>query len=372
MGGYAPGVTGEQRWVCYGVALVFTTFYWIFGRVIILAVRSRLPEPEQVVRRMVWTLPLAAGMTFAVTVGVGSMLRYLGVGLDEMVPSFTFKLLMAFTLVMSIMFIYEIIYFGAKYKQANLDRESLARRNSQSQLAALRRQMNPHFLFNSLNTLANVIPEDSRKATLFTQRLSAVYRRILEWRHREIIPLGEEVTALRDYVFLLQTRFEDKLTVAWSLDEMLVNKDDGPPEISESIGGRGARVHPPRWGVGGDEEQWWNELPAVLRHRYVVPLSLQLLVENAVKHNVVSHAHPLRIDVHFGPDYVTVRNALRRRARREASTGWGLDNLKTQYALLSEREVRVYQTDEYFAVGIPLLDEPSVEKRLSRLAETVN
>ncbi|MEM6772335.1 MAG: sensor histidine kinase, partial [Bacteroidota bacterium] len=191
---------------------------------------------------------------------------------------------------------------------------------------------NPHFLFNSLNTLVNIIPEDTEKATLFTQRLAAVYRRILEYRHKELIPLTEELAALQDYVFLMQTRFEDKLRVEWCIVE----------------NGAGTQVQ-------CEDEIAVSTIPHYLRHHRIVPLSVQLLVENAIKHNVISSEHPLVIRITLDDDCITVCNQLRLRERKLTSTGWGHENLRERYRAITQEEVLIEATDDTYTVRLPIL-----------------
>ena len=209
--------------------------------------------------------------------------------------------------------VYETIYFFTKYRRGAIERERLARSNMQSQLSALRQQINPHFLFNSLNTLSSIIPEDPQKATQFTQRLSSVYRRLTENRHETFIPLRDELAALKDYTFLLQTRFEDKLKV-------LV------------------------------------EVPEVYMSSLIPPLSLQLLLENVVKHNVLTQVDPIQVKLRVDGDFLIVSNNLKPRLRKEdRSTGLGLQNIQQRYELLSQKQVRIEAGPKFFSVYLPII-----------------
>lgn len=336
-GGSSPGLTMEESLICYGIALGFTLTYWVTSRFAVLQFRSIFPQEELTVKRILIMLPV---LLMIVTV-----ISLLGTEWIEMIesrelipePPLFYKVVMSYTLVIMVLAIYEGVFFFTKYRQSTIERERLARENMQSQLAVLKQQMNPHFLFNSLNTLVNIIPEDRYKATLFTQRLSAVYRRILEWRHKELITLEEEVQALQDYVFLMQTRFEDKLEVCWYF-------------------GAGTRVQ-----CEGDGQS--IELPVAVRSYRVVPLSVQLLVENAIKHNVVSTDHPLRIDISLANNRITVRNPLNLRTGRALdSTGWGHQNLKARYEMVTEAPVVIRQTAEIYEVSIPVFPVKSAAR----------
>ncbi|WP_083926202.1 sensor histidine kinase [Neolewinella persica] len=336
-GGATPGISMWESANCYGISLTFTTLYWVVGRLATLNFRRRLPEQHQTAQRIVATLGVLAIIVVLMSALVEPVLKNVlpEQGIPD--PPLSYKIVMAYTLVVMVLAMYEGIYFFTKFKESLLVQERLAKDNMQAQLSVLKQQMNPHFLFNSLNTLVNIIPEDAGKATLFTQRLSSVYRRILEWRHKELITLEEEVRALQDYVFLMQTRFEDKLSVCWTFGA-------GTPVQCE---GEGQALI----------------LPAEFRNYRVVPLSVQLLVENAIKHNVVSHEFPLRIDIVLAGNRITVSNELQLRTSQQLnSTGWGHQNLKARYEMVTEDPIIITETDERFEVSIPVFPVKQVRR----------
>lgn len=328
-GGGNPGLSLTDSMVCYGISIAFTTTYWGFCRFIVLSFRTRYPQEEQTVKRILLMLPALLVIVTVVDLVGGYLLGLIEGFVLMPEPPRVYTIVMSYTLVIMVLAIYEWVFFFTKYRQSSLDRERLAKENMHSQLAVLKQQMNPHFLFNSLNTLVNIIPEDSSKATLFTQRLSACYRRILEWRHKELITLQDEVQALQDYIFLMQTRFEDKLSVRW-------------------YWGAGTQVQ-----CEGEDQR--VDVPAEYRGYRIVPLSIQLLVENAIKHNIVSQDEPLRIDITFANNRITVSNSLNLRSGRSLdSTGWGHQNLKARYEMVTEAEVSIRQTKELYEVSIPV------------------
>lgn len=194
----------------------------------------------------------------------------------------------------------------------------LQKQRIESHYEELKSQINPHFLFNSFNTLVAMIEETPADAVTYTEKLSDLFRNILHYRDRETIPISEELDLLEDYLFLLDKRFGNKLRV---------NVD-----LSGSSG-------------------------------YIVPLSLQLLVENAIKHNVVSAGQPLSISVTPNENgrYVCVQNPRQQKLRKEPSTGFGLQSLSERYALLTSREVVVEDTKETFRVCIPVIPSPSTK-----------
>jgi LytS/YehU family sensor histidine kinase len=208
--------------------------------------------------------------------------------------------------------IYESKYFMSELKKSVEEKELLKRESLNAQLDALRTQINPHFLFNNLNTLTAIIPEDADTAVKFVQQLSKVYRHILEVKDEPCIPLKEELSVLNSYAFLLQTRFGKNLSIRVDIpEEMLVQK--------------------------------------------VPPLSLQLLLENAIKHNIVSEDHPLFIHIYAKDDRLVVSNNLQLKKQVSESMGIGLDNIHRRSRMLTEKVVEVIAGPEKFIVTIPLI-----------------
>lgn len=202
-------------------------------------------------------------------------------------------------------------------RDRQLRRESLLQKQRiESQYEALKSQINPHFLFNSFNTLVAMIEEAPADAVTYTEKLSDLFRNVLQYRDQETIPLKEELDLLADYLFLLDKRFGDKLRVTIQLD-----KTTG----------------------------------------FIVPLSLQFLLENAIKHNVVSKKLPLHVRIGVSEDgkHICVHNPIQPKLRKEPSTGFGLLSLKERYAMLTRQKMLIEETDEYFRVCIPILLSPT-------------
>lgn len=212
-----------------------------------------------------------------------------------------------------------IVFFESLYNMYALNisqkkQEQLMRQNAESQLEILKNQVKPHFLFNSLNTVVSIIPDEPEKAIDYIQRLSKVYRYILEIKDNKLIPIQDELDCIHDYVYMLQIRFGENLQFDLN-EEGLSNKS------------------------------------------HIVPLSLQLLVENAVKHNIISNKKPLHIKIEKGiDDNLLVINNLQVKSQKMPSTGIGLTNIKSRYEILTDRKVEIKETTEDFIVSIPLLD----------------
>jgi len=205
--------------------------------------------------------------------------------------------------------------FLLNWKEALVEAERLKKEQISARYEALKSQVNPHFLFNSLNVLASLVHKDAEQAEQFIRRLSTVYRYILESREQEVVPLAEELTILHAYLFLMETRFGASLQTDIRLPE-----------------------------------------PA---NGQVAPLTLQMLVENALKHNEASKSHPLRIEIYAENGYITVRNNLQPKNALPESTGIGLENISARYQILSGKPVLISDNDGHFSVKIPLIPEPT-------------
>lgn len=177
----------------------------------------------------------------------------------------------------------------------------------------LKSQVNPHFLFNSLNTLVDLIDEDAPRATDYTIHLAAMYRTLLSFRDKELISIKEELALLEHYTFVQKCRFGDALRIEIDIVDYVAEKYK------------------------------------------IVPLALQLLVENAIKHNEVSKANPLKILISLTGYEIIILNQLRPKISQEKGEGFGISNLQSRYRLLADREIEIKQENNNFIVKLPLL-----------------
>jgi LytS/YehU family sensor histidine kinase len=200
--------------------------------------------------------------------------------------------------------------FLYNWRETAITAEALQKESIRSQYESLKSQVNPHFLFNSLNALTNLVYEDPDKAVKFIKQLSEVYRYVLETRDKELVPLEEELKFLEAYLFLQRIRFGSKLKV--DID---------------------------------------------LRGEYkVAPLVLQMLIENAIKHNVISEENPLSIRLYQENGWMIVENnRLVKKTLPEESTGVGLANIRSRYAYFSDKPVHVDTEGGKFIVKLPVL-----------------
>ena len=203
------------------------------------------------------------------------------------------------------------VLFFKNWKESAVQQEFLKRQQLALQYETLKSQVNPHFLFNNLNSLTSLINSNPDKAIDFVKKLSEVYRYVLDQKNHEFAALSDELKFVESFVYLHKIRFGDNLQV--QID-----------------------VNP--------------------QHYKVIPLSVQLLVENAIKHNEISDQKPLSIRIYSKDDYLVVENKLQKKSGSEGS-GTGLQNISARYGFFSDRNVIIGFNTENFRVSIPLLTD---------------
>jgi len=198
-----------------------------------------------------------------------------------------------------------------RYRKSLAELEKFRKENAEYQFEMLKLQLNPHFLFNSLNVLSSLVYEDQAKSAEFIRRLSDVYRYVLDNRNKELVTLREEMEFIRAFTFLQGLRFKGMIDFRFNINDSLLD-------------------------------------------RKIAPMTLQLLVENAVKHNVASRKMPLWIEVVTGENDIIITNNLQPK-EEQAGTGVGLKNIISRYKFLSGRKVQIINENLVFKVVIPLI-----------------
>lgn len=236
--------------------------------------------------------------------------------------------LSSFLISMLVALLFYAAYYYKYNKEKQVKEQKIIAGSASARFDALKNQLDPHFLFNSLNVLTSLIEEDPDQAQKFTTSLSKVYRYVLEQKNKDLVTVDEELNFARTYVRLLKMRFEDSIVF----------------EIPEKSSIPDARI---------------------------VPLSLQLLLENAVKHNVVTSTKPLHIKVYEEGGMLVVSNNLQEKQVVKKSSGVGLQNIKQRYAILTDREVIIHKTISDFSVSLPMLTQKYsiVESQQSHIEE---
>ena len=204
------------------------------------------------------------------------------------------------------------IYFYKAYNENKVKEQKIIAGTANAKFESLKNQIDPHFLFNSLNVLSSLIEENPENAQRFTTSLSKIYRYVLEQKDKELVSVAEELAFAKTYMNLLKMRFENSL---------------------------------------------FYEMPTteISAEAKVVPLSLQLLLENTVKHNVVSEQRPLHIRICVEGDYLAVQNDYQKKEVLQERQGVGLQNIINRYGIITKRKVLIVQNEETFTVKIPIL-----------------
>jgi hypothetical protein len=223
-----------------------------------------------------------------------------------------YNYIMALAIVLIASLFFHAFYFYKALQDTKIREQKIIAGTASAKFDALKNQLDPHFLFNSLNVLTSLIEEDPKQAQRFTTALSKVYRYVLEQKNKDLVLVDEELDFARTYMKLLTMRFEDGIDF----------------EIPEQASNPEARI---------------------------VPLSLQLLLENAVKHNVVTSSKPLKIKVFEENGNLVVLNNLQEKPVVKRSSGVGLRNIQQRYSILSNRKLNIIKTASEFSVQLPIL-----------------
>ncbi len=209
--------------------------------------------------------------------------------------------------------LHAILFFFREYRIKFTEAEEQKRISAQAQLQAIKSQVNPHFLFNNLNVLSGMLIRDNPGANRFIEEFSKVYRYILNSQDKELVEVEKELAFIKPYVYLLQQRYPD-----------------------------GLQVH--------------ITIPDQYYSCYIIPVALQMLIENAIKHNAISRNSPLHIEVlASGSGTLTVRNNRQPRRSVEQSNKIGLKNIAKRYEMVCGRQIHIHMTQEVFEVNLPLL-----------------
>lgn len=198
----------------------------------------------------------------------------------------------------------------------NKTKEKLAaaqQAKAEMELKTLQQNIEPHFLFNNLNVLSSLIESNPGKANLFLTRLAELYRYILQTQNLEIVPLKDELAFAENYVYLLQERFGDAYNFSWETAKNANN------------------------------------------NQMIIPVALQTLIENAVKHNAGNPKQPLRILIKLNGNFITVENDLRKKSQTRPTAQTGLQNLKNRYVFLTDAPIEISENAQTFTVKLPLI-----------------
>lgn len=325
---YNRNDSGEERfgfWTIYLLSVAETMVLWEANRLVILYYRKKFPLLNQTKQRITAILIVCFIVTLIVrTLNIWVYDRTKFWGYRFPLEGYLHSIFVALLFVIIVAGIYEGIYYFLKWKDVAVEAEVLKKENLQTQLDSLKTQINPHFLFNSLGSLSSLIEEDPKKAQVFVNDMSAVYRYLLQTNERGLTTLQKELDFLNAYYQMLRTRFENGLQLELNIDERYLD---------------------------------W----------LIPPLTLQILLENAVKHNAVLPSKPLLIKIYTDSmQNLFVVNNLQKKTSEVISNKTGLNNIAAKYKLLNQKDITIRQTDTYFQVIVPLIKNSSYAGNDSR------
>lgn len=296
----------------WSVSLMFSTVNWLVMRKVIIALRKKYPRlKDNKIRIPLIFLALVSSILIIDFLG-NNLLGYIfNESYNHPLRS---KIVLPIILISTMtMAIYEALYYYIRLKESIREEEQAKRAIVQSQLDALRNQAQPHFFFNTLNTLRDIIDQNTREeAKEFVNRLSEVYRFILESGNSNVISLGDELKFAEAYMHIQKERFGNNLRIQWNIKE----------GVKDSL---------------------------------IIPMSLQLLLENAVKHNVISKSKPLEVHVEVSEGKLMVHNKITPKSTQLPTTKLGLRNIGRRYKLIADEEIVISKKEGIFKVTLPLL-----------------
>jgi two-component system, LytTR family, sensor kinase len=293
------------------ISLIVVTVFWETLRWIDRYLDRRLPFEAGIPQRVFVQLVLGALTGIAVRFFIYFFGEpYLPFKLDQMFLATTWVIYAFLPTAINLGFFTS--HFIDRWKTSLIVAERLEKEKSQVQFDNLKNQLNPHFLFNALTSLNSLIFEDQVLASQFLQQLSKVYRYVLQNKDKTIVTLDVELSFIEHYVSLLHTRFQGFLTIDF-------------------------------------------KIPEEARSRAIVPVTLQILIENALKHNIVDKAKPLSIQIRVDGDYLEVSNNLQEKKMVETSNQQGLENLRSLYRFLTDKPLNIEKNEGKFIVKVPLI-----------------
>ncbi|MBP1163594.1 LytS/YehU family sensor histidine kinase [Chryseobacterium sp. PvR013] len=308
-------ITLGELMIDFSISFLFSLFVWYFNiyslpKFSIQNISTRFFNKKLVISLFIGVLVMAA----IVLIHHVIFPKY---GFNTMVLMYEFRgVLINLTIYM---FLY-LLYQTYNSQQIKFELEQIRTDNLNAQYELLKQQINPHFLFNSLNTLKSMIDIKDESSGDFVVRLADFYRFTLDNRKMDLISLKKELAILDAYVFLLTSRFEDGIEFKIDIQEEILNS-------------------------------------------YIPPFTLQLLCENCIKHNIVSLAYPLIIKLYSDSEYIVIENNFQPKNIPQESAGIGIENIRERYKHFAEKEVTILQNDSNFTVKLPIVDESFSNRR---------
>ena len=294
---------------------IATSFFIWEGSVLLVSYVRRLQLVKQKIFLKLAMLCLSTSVyALIVSFASGSLWQRIFLGAIETRPLF-FTSIICISVVLFLTLTYEVLFLS---KERELDIkivDQLDKERVDAELNSLKGELDPHFIFNSLTTLSHLISLDSDKAQMFTNKLAQVYKYLLINKDHELISLNEEIKFINDYLYLLRIRYDNKIDVNFNI---------------------------------GDTEKIM-----------IIPCSLQVLIENAIKHNQFTEASPLQLQISLNAEFLKIENNIKEKDVVN-STKIGLTNLSNRYRLLYNKDIAVEKMDNRFIVKLPLIKQNSL------------
>ncbi|MEM9831826.1 MAG: histidine kinase [Bacteroidota bacterium] len=311
--------TPLPKWQLFTLILLIVILVWEINRWLWKQVNNRLSLASSPLTPLVpyFLLSIVNVLLSSVVVVYGTTLGQGGT-FAENISLLKLALAFSFRINLFLHTVNAIVYFNSKLKDSRLEAERLKTASAESQFEALRNQINPHFLFNSFNVLTELVHKDTTVASEFIQQLSKVYRYLLYNQEQTTVSLQAEMEFVEAFVFLLRIRFGESIIIQTKLSEQQLESYDIPPA------------------------------------------AVQIPVENAIKHNIVSRKKPLTVEVSVENDHLVICNNLQRRQTYIESGGLGLQNIKQRFKYLTQREVQIEESETHFTVRLPLVKKVAV------------
>ena len=296
------------------LSLIASFFIAYADLIVIQILKSKAPWETKALKRIViefsFTLIIAVVFSVCFTLFANSLSPYLH-KLSNVLLNNALIFSVVNILLISIL---EGLVFSRQKNEAEILANSLKEQLAQLKFELLKSQINPHFMFNSLNVLSGLISKDSKKAELFVDEFSHIYRYVLDNIEQTVSPLEKELDFIRSYFFLQEIRYGASLTYSINL-------------------------------------------PASIMNCFLPPLSFQIIIENAIKHNVVNESKPLHIDIRYEDKFIIISNKIQAKISRSKSTGIGLNNLQKRYALISDIHPDFNVMENRFVARLPLIEQ---------------
>jgi sensor histidine kinase YesM len=301
-------------YIVQALFIIITFFVWEGNRIIQYLLPRFFKDTATIKFLVIFFL---AGMLFSALISLAAVYfighSYLSISLHQLKMPAKLALTYGTRINLFLHILNAIFFYINQYKNKQLEAEELKRISSQAQLQSIKNQVNPHFLFNNLNVLSSLVMQENPDANRFIEEFSKVYRYVLNSQEEELVVLRTELEFINTYNFLLEKRFPESIFID-------------------------------------------VKIPPSYQSQFIIPLAVQMLVENAIKHNIVSKANPLHIELEINENAkLVVRNNLQLKPVNEPSTHIGLKNISRRYEMIAGQNIEVIKNEQSFSVLLPLI-----------------